>query len=71
MSYEGEIISTFILECPRCGQYHFNVKFLPLLKPTDEATHYCLCENNGEPLLVKLPKDRSPIENLAIPEYTY
>lgn len=39
--------------CARCGSNHDNISYKQLFNPIDEFTHYALCPNNGQPILMK------------------
>lgn len=45
---------TTVRGCARCGKMHKNILFLRLKKPTTDKTHWSLCPNTQEPILLKI-----------------
>ena len=47
---------TDVFRCARCKKNHTNVEFKPFTYKPTKYTHWAICPNNGEPILMKLIK---------------
>ncbi len=43
-----------LVNCPRCGGNHRNLRFMKLRRPCDDLTHWVLCPRTVEPILMEL-----------------
>ena len=46
-------MKTSVFNCARCGQDHQELEFTRLKRPEAEWTHWAVCPNTGEPVLLK------------------
>jgi hypothetical protein len=57
---EGNIMKSKLIEivkvtgCARCGKTHKNLKFKPFDKKFRDFTHWVLCPNSLDPILLKI-----------------
>lgn len=47
-------VKTTVENCARCGTGHKNIKFAKLKKPCVSWTHWAICPETGEPILLKI-----------------
>jgi hypothetical protein len=46
-----DLIPVKVLDCLRCGRYHYAVMFRPLSRPTTRWRWWGMCPETNEPLL--------------------
>lgn len=49
----GRPYKAVVLECPRCGGAHKDLRFEPLSRMTDVWTHWAPCPANGQPIMAQ------------------
>ena len=47
---------TDVGNCARCGKDHKALTFLRLGRPIDEDTHWSICPETGEPILLRIER---------------
>lgn len=57
-SNEFDGIKITVLDCPRCGHNHYQLKFEPLSRATVEARQgqaqmWAMCPNENQPIMVR------------------
>lgn len=50
-------IRTSVKRCARCGKDHENITFAKLQNPVRQCTHWALCPNVAEPILMRITED--------------
>lgn len=48
------MFSIEVRNCARCGMNHQAVQFFPFIQRPPDATHWAMCPNNAEPILMRV-----------------
>lgn len=48
----GGQLKTTITQCARCEGSHFDIELTELLNPSEDCTHFAICDTTGQPILV-------------------
>lgn len=63
MEKTNNILKLFISNCARCQKHH-EIEFKPLTHPNKEWTHWSICENSNEPVMLSITKDKKECHEL-------
>lgn len=53
-----------LLNCPRCNGKHRNIAPIRLRGKKSAETHFVMCSNTSEPVLLQLPETTDSLERL-------
>lgn len=51
-------ITTSVKNCARCGKNHKDITFMRFKNPPTTHTHWSMCPNANEPILMKMVDDK-------------
>lgn len=51
------VMAENLLECARCGLDHAQIKFMPFTNPPEVASHWAMCPELNEPILMSLVRN--------------
>jgi hypothetical protein len=57
MSEDSFFVS--VTNCARCGETH-DIRFTRFQRPSGDWTHWGMCQQTGEPVLLKIVEERAP-----------
>jgi hypothetical protein len=68
VSPEDKYIKVDLAHCDRCGHGHKALSFKRFTKRPDniEWTHFCVCPNNHEPILLKINVNKGGLDEQGI-----
>lgn len=65
---ENKVTVKLLVGCPRCGKNHVEVTYNKLTQPCNKYTHWAMCPENSQPILLEITDDTDEIHEDYIEE---